>query len=276
MTGSRRPPKWAIVVLIAFAGLAVFAPTLSPHDPEAPRLSARLEGPTLGGEESYLLGTDALGRDIFSRVLFGARVTLAVGLLAIASGALLGLVVGVIAGYLGGWVDGVFMRIVDGALAFPSVLIALLLAVAMGAGMRTVTIAIVLVTWSRFARVIRGEVLRVRESDYIMLARLRGCSARRVMWAHVLPNVLPVAVVVAAVELGFVITLEASLSFLGAGIPPPTPSWGQMVGEGRTFIASAWWIAVFPGVAIVIVVLAFNRLGDWVREVLDPRATSVS
>ena len=182
-----------------------------------------------------------------------------------------GLLIGLLSGYIGGRVDIVLMRIVDAALAFPTVLFALLLAVTMGQGLRTLMIAIGLLLWARFARVMRGEVLAVRTRDFVALARVRGCSHWRIMLVHILPNVMNTFMVLLTLHVGVVVLAEASLSFLGAGIPPPTPSWGQMVAEGRGKIASAWWLSLLPGLAITLVVLAFNLFGDWLRDRLDPK-----
>ena len=207
--------------------------------------------------------------------MYGARVSLTVAAFALLSGGLIGLAVGIIAGYLGGRVDSILMRVVDATLTFPTILIALLLAVSLGAGLRTIVIAITVIIWARFARVVRGEVLGVRARDFVSLARVHGCSSLRIMLVHIVPNVMNTFMVLLTLHIGFVIIVEASLSFLGAGIPPPTPSWGQMVADGRSHIASAWWLAVMPGAAIMLVVLAFNLFGDWLRDWLDPRLRQV-
>jgi peptide/nickel transport system permease protein len=207
--------------------------------------------------------------------VYGARVSLTVAAFALLSGGLIGLAVGIIAGYLGGRVDSILMRVVDATLTFPTILIALLLAVSLGAGLRTIVIAITVIIWARFARVVRGEVLGVRARDFVSLARVHGCSSPRIMLVHIVPNVMNTFMVLLTLHIGFVIIVEASLSFLGAGIPPPTPSWGQMVADGRSHIASAWWLAVMPGAAIMLVVLAFNLFGDWLRDWLDPRLRQV-
>ena len=194
---------------------------------------------------------------------------------ALLSGGLIGLAVGIVAGYLGGRVDSVLMRVVDATLTFPTILIALLLAVSLGAGLRTIVLAITVIIWARFARVVRGEVLGVKARDFVALARVHGCSNFRIMLIHIVPNVMNTFMVLLTLHIGFVIIVEASLSFLGAGIPPPTPSWGQMVADGRSHIASAWWLSVMPGAAIMLVVLAFNMFGDWLRDWLDPRLRQV-
>jgi peptide/nickel transport system permease protein len=272
-----RLPWTAFVIIAVMLVVAVFAPLIAPHSPTEQSLPHKLKPPAWqeGGSATHLLGTDLLGRDHFSRLVYGARVSLTVAAFALLSGGLIGLAVGIIAGYLGGRVDSILMRVVDATLTFPTILIALLLAVSLGAGLRTIVIAITVIIWARFARVVRGEVLGVRARDFVSLARVHGCSSPRIMLVHIVPNVMNTFMVLLTLHIGFVIIVEASLSFLGAGIPPPTPSWGQMVADGRSHIASAWWLAVMPGAAIMLVVLAFNLFGDWLRDWLDPRLRQV-
>ena len=272
-----RLPWTAFVIITVMMVVAVFAPLIAPHSPTEQSLPDKLKPPEWqeGGSAKHLLGTDLLGRDLFSRLVYGARVSLTVAAFALLSGGLIGLAVGIIAGYLGGRVDSVLMRVVDATLTFPTILIALLLAVSLGAGLRTIVIAITVIIWARFARVVRGEVLGVRGRDFVSLARVHGCSSFRIMLVHIVPNVMNTFMVLLTLHIGFVIIVEASLSFLGAGIPPPTPSWGQMVADGRSHIASAWWLSVMPGAAIMLVVLAFNLFGDWLRDWLDPRLRQV-
>jgi peptide/nickel transport system permease protein len=265
----------AIIVVLVF--VAVLAPLLAPYSPTAQSLPDKLLPPAWleGGSAQHLLGTDVLGRDMLSRLLYGARVSLAVAVSALLAGGVVGLALGILSGYLGGRVDSVLMRVVDATLTFPTILIALLLAVSLGAGLQTMVIAITLILWARFARIVRGEVLAVKTRDFVALARVHGCSHLRIMGVHILPNVTNTFMVLLSLHIGFVILVEASLSFLGAGIPPPTPSWGQMVADGRSHIASAWWLSVLPGAAIMLVVLAFNLFGDWLRDWLDPRLRQV-
>ena len=272
-----RLPWTAFVIIAVMVVVAVFAPLIAPHSPTEQSLPDKLKPPAWqeGGSAKHLLGTDLLGRDLFSRLVYGARVSLTVAAFALLSGGLIGLAVGIIAGYLGGRIDSVLMRVVDATLTFPTILIALLLAVSLGAGLRTIVIAITVIIWARFARVVRGEVLGVRARDFVSLARVHGCSSFRIMLVHIVPNVMNTFMVLLTLHIGFVIIVEASLSFLGAGIPPPTPSWGQMVADGRSHIASAWWLSVMPGAAIMLVVLAFNLFGDWLRDWLDPRLRQV-
>ena len=268
-----RLPWTAFVIIGVLVVAAVFAPLIAPHSPTEQSLPDKLTPPAWqdGGSAKHLLGTDLLGRDLFSRLVYGARVSLTVAAFALLSGGLIGLAVGIIAGYVGGRTDSALMRIVDATLTFPTILIALLLAVSLGAGLRTIVLAIIVIIWARFARVVRGEVLSVKTRDFVALARVHGCSHLRIMAIHIVPNVMNTFMVLLTLHIGFVIIVEASLSFLGAGIPPPTPSWGQMVADGRSHIASAWWLAALPGAAIMLVVLAFNLFGDWLRDWLDPR-----
>jgi peptide/nickel transport system permease protein len=252
---------------------AVFAPIIAPYSPTKQTLSDKLLPPAWQeeGTSEHLLGTDILGRDILSRLIYGARVSLMVAATALISGGVLGGALGIISGYVGGKVDTLIMRAVDATLAFPTILFALLLAVTMGQGVLTVVLAVTLILWARFARVTRGEVLALKTNDYIALARIHGCSSFRIMAVHIMPNVFNTFMVMLTLHVGLVILTEASLSFLGAGIPPPTPSWGQMVADGRAKVASAWWISIIPGLAITMVVIAFNVFGDWLRDRLDPK-----
>ena len=268
-----RLPWTSLVIILAMVFVAVFAPVLTPHSPIDQSLSDKLLPPFWeeGGSTKYILGTDIFGRDVLTRMFYGARVRLIVTALALLVGGGTGLLIGIVSGYIGGRVDSVLMRFVDAAIAFPAILFALLLAVTMGPGLRTLIIAISVLRWAGFARVVRGEVLALKQRDFIALAKVHGCSPARIMATHILPNVLNTFMVLVTLHVGVVIVAEASLSFLGAGIPPPTPSWGLMVAEGRGKIASAWWLSLIPGIAITLVVLAFNLFGDWLRDRLDPK-----
>ena len=269
----RRVPWTPILIITLIAVMALLAPLLAPHDPIAQTLRDKLLPPFWmeGGTTKYILGTDAFGRDILSRLIYGARVSLLVALLALTAGGGVGLLIGIVAGYLGGIIDNILMRLVDAAFTFPAILFALLLAVTMGQGLGTLVVAISLLLWASFARIIRGEVLTIKQRDFVALAKVRGCSAPRIMLTHILPNVLNTFMVLVTLNIGVVIVAEASLSFLGAGIPPPTPTWGLMVSEGRGRIADAWWVALIPGLAITLLVLSVNLFGDWLRDRLDPR-----
>jgi len=259
----RRFPWIPVLLISAMVFAAVFAPLLTAHSPTDQALMKRLLPPVWEdrGRWEHLLGTDHFGRDVFARLLYGARVTLVVVALSLLVGGGVGLVIGIVSGYVGGRLDA----------PFPAILFALLLAVTMGQGLNTLIIAISLLLWANFARVIRGEVLALKQRDFIALARVHGCSPIRIMAVHVLPNVMNTFMVLVTLNIGVVIIAEASLSFLGAGVPPPTPTWGLMVAEGRGRITSAWWLTMIPGIAITLVVLAFNLFGDWLRDQLDPK-----
>ena len=226
---------------------------------------------TRGGEPKYLLGTDKLGRDLVTRMIYGARVSLAVALLAILFAGLVGTSLGLLAGYAGGWIDAVIMRLVDIMLSLPSILLALVLVAAIGPSFTTVVAVIVMVFWSQYARQARGETLSLRERTFVDRARVSGASHFRIVTGHILPNLLNSLVVLATLQLGAVIIFEASLSFLGAGIPRPTPAWGVMVADGRELIVANWWVSFFPGMCILLAVMSLNLLGDWVRDKMDPK-----
>ncbi len=269
----RQFPIVPLVVIGLFVVISIFGQSLAPESAIAQNLRDRFMPPAWlpGGSLHHLLGTDNLGRDILSRVIVGARASFIIALAAIGSGSVFGSLVGLTAGYFGGIIDVIVMRIVDGLMAFPLILAALLLVAVIGPGAGTVVIATSVILWARFARLIRSEVLSVRERDFVTLARVAGANDRRIMLVHILPNVINSVVVLLTVQLGFVIIVEATLSFLGAGVPPPTPTWGQMVADGRDYIEKAWWISLFPGLAIAAVVLSVNFLGDWLRDWLDPK-----
>lgn len=269
----RQAPIIPLLVIGLFIFISIFGHWLAPESAIAQNLRHRFMPPAWlsGGSLHHLLGTDNLGRDILSRVIVGARASFIIAVAAIASGSVFGSFVGLVAGYFGGLIDMIVMRIVDGLMAFPLILAALLLVAVIGPGTGTVVIATSVILWARFARLIRSEVLSVRERDFVTLARVAGASDRRIMLVHILPNVINSVVVLLTLQLGFVIIIEATLSFLGAGVPPPTPTWGQMVADGRDYIERAWWMSLFPGLAIAAVVLSFNFLGDWLRDRLDPK-----
>ncbi|WP_442595271.1 ABC transporter permease [Parapusillimonas sp. JC17] len=263
-----------MVALTVFA--AVFADYLVLHDPLAINPGARLQPPVFaGGVWEHPLGTDRLGRDIFSRIVLGAQVSLGVAVTTILLGGFVGTVLGLVAGYRGGWIDALIMRSADGFLAFPSILLALVLAVTVGPSFIVVVIVLALVLWARFARLVRGEVLSIKGRDYVLLARVAGAGGLYIVLRHILPNILNTLVVLCTLQVGWAIIVEASLTFLGAGVPPPTPTWGGMVAEGLDYIESAWWISVMPGVAILFVVFSYNLVGDWLRDVLDPQLRNI-
>lgn len=269
----RRLPWAPAFVLVVLVLVAIFADFIAPHSPTVTSLPHKLQPPFWqeGGNATYLLGTDSLGRDILSRLMYGARYSLLVSLAAIVVGTSFGAALGLIAGYAGGWVDSLIMRATDAMLSLPVILLALLLAVSLGPSFLTIIIIIAAVLWARYARIIRGEVLYWKTQDFVALARVAGASGFRIIARHLFPNVLNTLLVLATMQVGWAIIIEGSLSFLGAGVPPPTPSLGSMVADGRTYISSAWWIAFFPGLAILAVVLSMNLIGDWMRDAFDPK-----
>jgi peptide/nickel transport system permease protein len=265
-----------VTVLTVMLLGAIFAQQIAPYDPLQTSLTARLQPPAFaGGSEAHLLGTDKLGRDILSRIIYGARVSLSVSLLVILITGAIGTTLGILSGFFGGWADSVIMRVTDISLAFPGILIALLLAVTLGPSFTTVVLAISLLGWAAYARLIRGEVLKLRNADFVAQARIVGASPGRIMLTHIFPNVVNPLLILATLSVGLVILIESALSYLGAGIPPPTPTWGSMVSDGRGLIDTAWWISFFPGMAIGMVVLSGNFLGDWLRDRLDPRLRQI-
>lgn len=267
-------PVFLLAVLLV---VSITAPLFAPHSPTFSNIAIRLLPPAWmdGANPQYLLGTDRFGRDLLSRIIFGTRVSLTVSVLAILVGGSIGTLLGVVSGYYGGWVDDLIMRITDIALSIPQILIAILFAVLLGPSLENVIIIIGLLLWPRYARQLRGEALSLREQDFVASARVVGCSDWRIMWVHILPNVMPTLLVLASLQVGYVILLEASLSFLGVGVPPPQPSWGSMVADGQQYIATNWWISMFPGLAILFTVLSVNNLGDWIRDRLDPKLRQI-
>ena len=262
-----------LVLVLLVLLVAVFAPALSPHDPEAQNIAYRLKPPfwVKDGSLEYPLGTDSVGRDILSRVIHGSRVSVFVGLAATAGSALLGVCLGLIAGFLGGSADSVLSRVGDVQQAIPFLVLAIAVAATLGPGLVNLILVLVITTWITFFRVVRGEVLSVREELYVLGARSIGASSLRIMRRYVLPNVAASIIVVGTLLVANVIIFEASLSFLGLGVPSSIPTWGRIVADGREYIADEWWIALFPGLAILITVMGINLLGDWLREDLDPR-----
>ncbi|MEC9272131.1 MAG: ABC transporter permease subunit [Chloroflexota bacterium] len=318
----RKVKRWPVIPvfllgLVVFAGL--FAPLISPHDPEKGELRERNIPPawssgekatktvvermsindratsvTLsdaqkldpaaqvgdqvevfsrpGGSTRFLLGTDHLGRDVLSRVIYGARISLLVSIVTLAVGGSIGVVMGLAAGWYGGVIDEILMRLVDIKLAIPLILIALVLVITLGQSLWIIVTVLCLFIWPRFARQVRGEVLQLKHMDYVSLAKVSGASTARILFIHVFPGTINTLIVVATLQVGIVILLESTLSFLGAGVPPPTPAWGSMVADGRDKLAGGvWWISTFPGVAIMLTVMSLNLFGDWLRDTLDPR-----
>ncbi|QEI06607.1 ABC transporter permease [Pigmentiphaga aceris] len=280
-----RKARWRGLPYIAFAILGVFlimalgADFIAPHNPERAALSLRYLPPAWvdGGRAAYFLGTDHLGRDVLSQLIFGARISLIVGGTSVVIAGVLGTAIGIAAGYLGGWFDQVMMRLVDAWLALPSLVFAIFLAAVVGPSETNLVVILAAVYWTRYARVVRSEVLSLRERDFVRLAIVAGASPSRIMARHLLPNVANTAIVLATLMLGSVIVTEASLSFLGVGVPPPRPAWGLMLSDGRKgLMAGYWWLTVFPGLCIMLVVLAASLIGDWLRDRLDPSLRPLS
>lgn len=259
-----------LILILIFA--AIFAPVLAPYDPYVGNLNDRLLPPYWqeGGSTAHILGTDLLGRDTLSRLIWGARTSLSVAFAAILIGGFIGACLGIIAGYLGGWADIIIMRLVDLTFSFPTILLALVVGVVLGSSFTNIIIIISIVIWAPYARMARGDTLKVKEMDFVALAKVAGCSKASIMVRHIAPNVATSIIIMATLEVGLIIILEASLSFLGVGIPPPNPDWGSMISEGRSYIVTAWWLSVVPGIAILLTVLSFNLVGDAVTELLNP------
>lgn len=265
------------ILMIVLVIPAIFAELIAPYDPVESSLRNRLLPPFWidGGSTDHILGTDKVGRDILTRLIYGSRVSVVIASVSILVGGFIGVSLGIIGGYFGGWVDSLIMRAVDISLSIPIILLGLVLVAAMGPSKSTVIIVVVILLWSRYARLARGETLAVRTQDYIARARVSGASHTRIMIHHVFPNIFNSVMVLATLQVGFVIILEATLSFLGAGIPRPTPAWGLMVADGRSLVVTAWWLAFFPGIAIMLVVLSMNLLGDWLRDKFDPKQRQI-
>lgn len=277
----RRRPGRAPLVAVGLLGLvvftAIFAGIIAPHSPTQGVLGNRLLPPVWaeGGMSGHLLGTDRLGRDVLSRIIYGTRISLTLSLVTIFISGTVGTVVGLVGGYFGGRVDALFMRLTDAALSLPLILVAIVLAVLFGPSYTNLVLVLGLLLWPRYARQIRGETLAVKEQDFVSLARVAGASRFRIISRHIFPNIVPTLLVLVTYQVGYVIVLESSLSFLGVGIPPPTPAWGIMVSEGREYLRDAWWLSLFPGIAIFLTVMSMNMLGDWVRDRLDPKLRQV-
>jgi peptide/nickel transport system permease protein len=265
----------AVLLLFVVAGL--FAPLLAPHDPNQQALTSRLRPPVwqTGGSSDHLLGTDNLGRDVLSRLIYGARISLLVVAVSIPLSMVFGTVLGLLAGYRGGLIDMLLMRAVDIQLAMPAILFAVLLAAVYGPSLRNVLIIIVVWRWAPFARLVRGEVLSLRGRDFVLASHALGAGDRWIMLRHLVPNLINPVVILATLDLAAVILIEASLSFLGVGVPPPTASWGSMVSDGRNYLRIASWMVAVPGLAILLVSLVANLFGDWLRDALDPRLRNV-
>jgi len=273
----KRFPALPVVIVFTLIFTAIFANFLAPYSPYNQSLPDRLKPPfwVQGGSTRHLLGTDLLGRDVLSRLIFGARISLLVALMGILVAGSVGAVLGMVSGFYGGKVDGLIMRACDATLSLPIILLALLLATVLGPSLANLIYLMGMVLWARYARVVRGEVLSWKEQEFIAYARVAGASSLKIMIRHLFPNIINTLMVLVTFQTGYVIILESFLSFLGAGVPPPTPTWGSMVAEGRGYIITGWWLSVFSGLAISLVVLALNLFGDWLRDYLDPKLRQV-
>ena len=266
-----------MLLLVIFA--AIFGPLISPLDPNRQDIMMRLADPLTAGRRNafFWLGTDGLGRDVLSRLLYGARISLLVGVAAILVGGTIGVVAGLVAGYFGGWIDDVIMRLGDIQLAFPFILLAIMFLVILGPGVLNIIIVLGIGQWVTYARIVRAQTLSLREKEYVEAARALGDSTFLIIFRTILPNIIAPLTVIASFNVASVILSEASLSFLGLGVPPNVPTWGAMLADSRDqLMANKWWLAVYPGMAIVMTVLAFNILGDWLRDFLDPRLKTMA
>ena len=274
----RRYPVVPALIILVLAVAAVFAPLLTSHDPlRAENYDDNEMPPFWYGEGSskYILGTDYLGRDVLTRMIHGTRISLLVAFAVLGIGGIIGTAIGLVSGYFGGTVDEIIMRFVDLTLAVPFILVALVFGIVLDVSLNTVVILLVMFFWNGFARQVRAETLQLKTTDYVALAKVAGSSAVRIMYTHILPGVFSTVIVIATLTVGVVILVESILSFLGVGVPAPTPTWGAMIADGRNYLATGWWMAFFPGLAILFTVLAFNFLGDWLRDTLDPRLRQI-
>ncbi len=270
---TRRFPVLPMSILITLIFVGIFAPVIAPHSERSGGIRDRHIPPawTAEGSTEHLLGTDHTGRDVFSRLLHGARISLVVAAIALTSGFMVGTTMGIVSGYAGGWVDELITRIVDIWQALPFLMIALVCVLLFGQSTKLLLFLMAALAWNPFVRVIRSQTLIIKNEPYVDLARVAGCSVPRILIRHIMPGVINTAVVIATLSVGSLILAEAALSFLGAGVPSPTPTWGAMVQEGRNYLTTAWWPTVFPGVAIFMTVMSLNSTGDWLRDRLDPR-----
>lgn len=257
-----------VIIVIAVVFAAVFAPFLAPFDPNQSNRPNRLKPP---GTPGNLLGTDQQGRDMLSRIIYGARISLLVSFVTVISAVTIGTLIGLLAGYYGGIIDTLFMRVVDVWLSFPFILLALTVNALLGIGLRNIIITLIVTGWVVYARLVRGEVLALKEQQFIEATRALGQSDLSILFSHLLPNVITPIIVVASLQVSQIIVAEATISFLGFGIQPPTAAWGNMLSEGRNYLINAWWLATFPGVALAITALGINLTGDWLRDTLDPK-----
>ena len=259
-----------VLSIVVFS--AITAPWIAPHETLIARPRDRFEPPAWmeGGSAKYLLGTDHHGRDIFSRIIYGARVSLVVAGATLATGGTLGVLLGLLAGWRGGWADELITRLVDTMLAVPGILVALVVVAVFGASFTIIVLVLAMAIWPQFTRMVRGEVLSLKETDYVALAQVSGASTWRILYKHLFPGVINTVIILATLQVGQVILAEAALSYLAVGVPAPTPAWGSMVADGRDKLNDAWWVATVPGFAILFTVVSLNLFGDWLRDALDP------
>ncbi|MEX0761203.1 MAG: ABC transporter permease [Dehalococcoidia bacterium] len=272
--------RWPVIpstILGFLILLAIFAPLIAPHPPLEASLADRNAPPVWSDEGSWnrILGADVIGRDILSRVIHGARLSLLVAFVALVSGVVVGTTLGLVSGYFGGVIDEIITRIVDVWLGLPFILVALVIAVVVGPSLGTMVMLLALLAWTPFVRNVRAEVLSLKSREYVAIAQITGASTTRILIRHLLPGVFNTVMVLASLRIGQLILTESFLSFLGAGIPPPAPSWGAMISDGLNYVRDAWWISVFPGIAIFLTVMSLNFLGDWLRDWLDPRLRQI-
>jgi len=263
----RGAPKFSIIYLALAIIVTLFAPLIAPYDPIKTEPGNMLSAPSWG---SHILGTDHLGRDIFTRMLYGARISMTVGLLAVFISGTVGTLIALFSGVIKGWIDVVLMRLTDGFLALPYLMVAVTIIAILGPSLVNVILVIGLLRWMTYARIVRGEVLQLMEMDYIRLARASGAGSTRIITRHIFPNIMNTLLVLATLEVGLAVIAEASLSFLGLGVPRPQPSWGTMLAESQEWVFAAWWLPVIPGIAITLLVMSFNLTGDWIRDRADP------
>lgn len=292
LIGSSRGPRWRTrtrrlmltlgrhtgllsggVIVLAMVMVALLAPRLTPHDPNRVSLVVRLLPPAWvdGGNPEFLLGTDQVGRDLFSRIIYGARVSLLVGLCSVVTSGVLGTALGVVAGYYGGWIDNLIMRLTDIQMALPFMLLALLVVSLLRPSLNNIIVVFTITAWYGYTRLARSQTLSLRSEQWIDAARVTGATDWRIIWRHILPQLVSPLLVFASLEVARIITSEAALGFLGLGVPPPTPTWGNMLADGREYMQDAWWISAFPGLTLMLTVLGINILGDALRDLLDPR-----
>ena len=273
LKSSTRTAKFGMVIIVLWILCAIFADVIAPYGPNDVNIMLRMKPPAWmdGGSSAHLLGTDEVGRDVLSRLIYGCQISLIVGLMSVVVSLIIGTTLGLVSGFFGGKVDAVIMRACDVMLAFPFIFMALCFMAVLGSGLKNVIIVLGITGWMSYARTVRGQTLSLREREFVRAAATSGCKRTRVMFRHILPNVIDQAIVLGTLEMGTSILSEASLTFLGMGVPATIPTWGNMIASGRDYIYTAWWLTTFPGLVIFLVCLSINFVGDWIRDVRDPR-----